>query len=107
MNRKAEDIRFNCYLMKEGQCLRIHRSDFNDAFGPMCRDFSIYHTPEQAFLSGMVGAGCGTFRVKQDLITGDVTVSRHPESNKRYYVDPDREHLFQRLADGTLERKKP
>ncbi|KKM78061.1 hypothetical protein LCGC14_1363780 [marine sediment metagenome] len=103
MSEKGEYIKAQCNRMKVGDCLRINRFEFSDAFAfgwP-----TIYETPIQAFLSSMMGSMWGVWRAEQDLETGDIIISRHEESKKRYYVDPDREHLFKRVEDGTLERR--
>ena len=78
---------------------------FQDAYP--CGFPSIYENHEQAFLSSMVGSAWGVWRVNRNVETGDYTISKHPyrESGKRYYVDPDRAHLFKRMPDGTLEKK--
>ena len=105
MDRSAirDYIRSTCYSLKEGQEHRIERRYFDDAFGSMCGFPGIYETPEQAFLSGMIGSGWGAFRVRRDAETGDVVVSRHQESDRRYYADPDRMYLYKKMPDGTLE----
>jgi hypothetical protein len=103
MTEKGEYIKVQCYEMKVGEYIKFNWYDFSDAFAfgwP-----TIYETPIQAFLSSMMGSGCGVWRAEQDPETGDVIVSRHKESKKRYYVDPDRKHLFKHVEDGTLERK--
>jgi hypothetical protein len=100
----AEYIKRECYRMEESQRIIINRRMFQDAF--VCGFPSIYRTPREAFLSSMIDSGRGTFRVSQNLETGNYTISRHKPENKRYYVDPDREHLFKKLADGTLVLKK-
>lgn len=89
--------------LKVGEVIIIDRRLFEDAFP--CGHFSIYNNPMQAFLSSMIGSAWGGWRVNRSPESGDYTVSRHEESDKRYYVDPDREHLFKRMPDGTLERR--
>ena len=100
---EREHIHLECYRMKVGERAILPRRLFNVAFP--CGYPSIYQTSIQAFLSGMIGSGCGVWRAEQDPETGDIMVSRHEESKKRYYVDPDREHLFKRVEDGSLERR--
>ncbi len=102
MKYKKEYIQSICYRMKPGEHIKFNRYEFSNAFAfgwP-----TIYETPIQAFLSSMIGSGCGVWRVVRDQETGDIIVSRHEESEKRYYIDPDRRHLFKRVEDGTLER---
>jgi hypothetical protein len=98
-----EYIKQRCFRMSVTERIEIARHIFEDAFP--CGFFSIYKNHEQAFLSTMPGSGCGAYRVHRDPLNGNFIVSKHPESDKRYYVDPDREYLFNRLPDGTLERK--
>jgi hypothetical protein len=93
-------LKEECYRMKVGQRLVIDRRIFQDAF--ICGFPSIYETSEQAFLSSMIDSGRGTWRVHRDFEKGDYVVSRHKPSDKRYYIDPDREHLFKKLPDGSL-----
>jgi hypothetical protein len=104
VNRQGEYIRRKCERMKVGQCLVFERNFFNDAFP--CGWPSIYETPDQVFLSSMVGSAFGGWKVDRNYRTGDVRVSRHKESDRRYYVDPDRQHLFTKMPDGTLELKE-
>lgn len=101
MNHR-EYIKKELYRLKIGEYLKLDRHMFNDAFP--CGFPSIYRTHEQAFLSTMIGSGWGAWRIRQDFETGDYIITRHQEENKRYYVDPDREHLFRKLSDGTLEK---
>ena len=74
---------------------------FEEAFP--CGFPSIYRNHKHAFLSSMIGSGWGCWRVRQDFESGHYVISRHKESSKRYYVDPDREHLFKKMSDGTLK----
>lgn len=92
-----------CYRMKVGEAINFSKRLFAIAFP--CGWPSMYTNHEQAFLSSMIGSGCGVWRVKYNHVEDYITVSRHEESNKRYYIDPDREHLFKRMPDGTLERR--
>ena len=100
----AQYIKKECYRMKEGERVTVERRMFQDAF---TYGFpTIYWTPREAFLSSMIDSGRGTFRVSQNLETGNYTISRHKPENERYYVDPDRRHLFNKQADGTLVLKE-
>jgi len=99
---KAEWIKNLCYdTVGEGERIAIDRRIFEEAFP--CGFPSIYKTPEQAFLSTMIGSAWGIWKVETNFETGNVIISKHKGSNKRYYVDPDREHLFKKLPDGTYE----
>jgi len=101
---KARYIRELCYeTIGERERLTMDGRLFDEAF--LCGWPTIYETPEQVFLSGMIGSGCGMWRVSRNLETGNVTISRHKASDKRYYIDPDREYLFTKQPDGTLKRK--
>ncbi|KKM28187.1 hypothetical protein LCGC14_1567160 [marine sediment metagenome] len=103
MTGKGVYIKAKCYRMKVGNCLRVSGKMFLKAF-PFGFP-TIYKTPEQAFLSTMMGSAWGVWRVDRDFDSMDFIISRHEESKKRYYADPDREHLFKRVEDGTLERR--
>lgn len=96
-------IQGQIYSMKIGQELKISRRTMNEAFP--CGWPSIYNTPVESLLSSLIGSGCGAFRASEDLMTGDVTVSRHEESDKRYYVDPDRAWMYEKNSDGTFTHK--
>ena len=100
---KADYIKNYCYnnILEGGRAV-IDGRLFDEAF--LCGWPTIYKTPEQAFLSSMIGSGCGMWRISRDLETRNVIISRHKVSNKRYYIDPDREYLFTKQPDGTLER---
>ena len=100
----AQYIKKECYRMKPGQRIVVDYHMFQDAF--VCGFPSIYQTPREAFLSSMIDSGRGTFRVSRNPMDGHYTISRHEPEDKRYYVDPDRRHLFNELADGTLVLKK-
>ena len=103
MSKERSFVQRQCSQLKEGQSVAIERRIFQDAYP--CGFPSIYENPEQAFLSSMMGSGCGVWRVNYNLESGNYIISKHPESDKRYYVDPDRAYLFKRMPDGTLERK--
>ena len=89
--------------MKPGERIDVCPNIFQRAYP--CGFPSIYQTHEQAFLSSRVGSSWGVCRVKLNFESFAYIISRHEESDKRYYVDPDREHLFRRMPDGTLERR--
>ena len=98
---KAEWIKNLCYdTVEEGERITFDRRIFNEAFP--CGFPTIYETHEQVFLSQMIGSAWGIWRVHTNYETNHVIISKHKGSNKRYYVDPDREHLFIRNSDGTL-----
>lgn len=103
MNKERRFIKHVCKRMKVGECYTISRRIFHQAYP--CGWPSIYETTEQAFLSSMVGSAWGAWRVWKNSENGDVTISKHHPSNKRYYVDPDRSHLFKRMPDGSLREK--
>jgi hypothetical protein len=93
----------HCANMKPGQRVTITRRIFLEAYP--CGWPSIYETPEQAFLSSKIGSAWGCWRVTVDPFSGDRIISRHEESDRRVYVDPDRAHLFERGEDGFLKIK--
>lgn len=103
MNRQRQYIMRQLDTMKTGQKILIDRYDFIDAYP--CGWPSIYHTPIEAFLSSMQGSAFGCWRVEENK-NGDFIISKHVESSKRHYIDPDREYLFDRQKDGTYEIKK-
>ena len=87
--------------MKPGEHIQIDHYSFQKAYP--CGWPSIYETHEEAFLSSRIGAAWGCWEVNTIPKNGNYVVSRHKESNKRYYVDPDRKHLFEKMPDGTYE----
>jgi len=90
--------------MKIGDCVRIEESIFREAYP--CGWPSMYRTPEQAFLSSMIGSAWGVWRVRFDYESRSYIVSKYQGSEtKRYYVDPDRECLFKKELDGSLVRR--
>jgi hypothetical protein len=91
--------------MKIGQRLVIPRHVFEDAFNDVGWP-SIYNTSIESFLSKQIGSAWGCIRCECDLMTGDYIISKHEESEKRYYTDPDREYLYDRQHDGTLKLKE-
>lgn len=106
--RMAEHIRQMCYRMKPGEHLRISRWEFQEAFPVPFRLFSDYDNSVQVFLSSMMGSIDGWIRVHQEIENpdGDYIITCHEHSeDKRYYVDPDRQHMFDRHIDGTLTLK--
>src|SRR3990167_10004134 len=86
--------------MRVGQHISLDGHFFRRAFP--CGFPSIYETHEQAFLSSRIGSAWGGWRVWYDGYKDSFIVSRHEEGDKRVYVDPDRQHLFKRMPDGTL-----
>ena len=101
MNNARRYIDGVCNEMKVGERLDVGRRLFIRAYP--CGFSSIYNTHAQAFLSSKAGAAWGVWQVISNFETGDFTIHKCKESDKRYYVDPDREHLFDRMPDGTLE----
>lgn len=87
-----------------GQSIVIDRHIFEEAY--RCGWPSIYETPEQAFLSSRIGSAWGAWRVKVLLENGNRVVSRCEEQDKRVYCDPDRDWMFKRMPDGSLEKRK-
>jgi hypothetical protein len=104
MNWEYQHIMETCQRMKAGQSVRVERHIFEGAF-PCHPLLGAYNNPVDAFLSGMIGSAWGKWRVNIDFETGDYIISKHNESHKRYYVDPDRRHLFKQEADGTWKLK--
>ena len=100
MSAERKKIDRMCSKMKIGQMLTVDDCIFMKAY-PYGFP-SIYETPEQAFLSSRIGSAWGCWRVQRSVENRSVTISRHEESSKRYYVDPDRKHLFKRMPNGTL-----
>ena len=97
-------IRHILSKMKCGEHIVIDRRCFQEAYP--CGWPSIYETSEQAFLSSQVGSAWGTWRVRIIPENGNRIVSKHEPSEERYYVDPDREHLFKRQRNGTFVLKQ-
>lgn len=90
--------------MQVGTRTEIDGIVFDDAFP--CGFPSIYQTSVQHFLSNFVGSAWGRATVERQLERQNYIISRNGEDlTKRVYVDPDREHLFQRMPNGSLERK--
>ena len=96
-------VEFFCERMKVGEEVVVDSRHFKQAYP--CGWPTIYKTPEQAFLSSKVGAAWGVWRVRRSFAPRDFVISKHEESDKRHYVDPDREDLFKKMPDGTLELK--
>lgn len=89
-----------------GQELVISHLDFTETF---CSGWpSMYETPEQSFLSKMVGSAWGSWTVRRNAETGDFIVRKglryeYDENyrlDRRVYVEPDRDHLFEKTQDG-------
>ncbi len=102
MNEYREEIDHICDNMKVGECAAISIGNFEKAYP--CGFPSIYKTHEQAFLSSKIGSSFGAWHVEYFHEQGQVRILRCKEGGKRVYVDPDREHLFKRMPDGSLER---
>lgn len=90
--------------LKVGQRVVIDRCVFEEAFSDIGFP-SIYRNPIESFLSKQIGSGWGRIRCVRNLMTGDYIISKHQESNKRYYIDPDRAWMFDKQPDGTLKLK--
>ncbi len=97
-------IRSICNDMEVGQQLQVSGRNFHEAFNAWGFP-TIYNNPTQVFLSSMIGAAWGVIRVHHEPFEDQYIISKHEESDKRYYVDPDREDLFEKLSDGTYERR--
>jgi hypothetical protein len=89
--------------VKEGQELEVSRFLILDNF--ICGFPTIYNTPEEAFLSSMIGSSWGVWRIRKNVEKATYIISRHSESSFRYYVDPDRAHLFKPGPDNTLIKR--
>ena len=102
-NRAREVCDKTCDLLKEGQRITFSRDVFEEAYP--CGWPSIYHSHIESFLSSKIGSAWGCWRVSEDSITKNCTVSRHKEGRERFYVDPDGRHLFQKDNNGYLKYK--
>ena len=98
-----EMIKQGCYRMKEGERIEIDGRMFADAFP--CGWPSMYRTSEETFLATMISSAWGLWRLSRNYENGNIIIDKHEPDGKRYYTCPDREHLFERQADGTLKRK--
>lgn len=96
-------IQYELRRMSIGQEIVFDRYIFVEAY--LCGWPSIYNSHEESFLSCQIGSAWGVWRVRFDFEHEFYIVSKHEESKKRYYVDPDRAYLFTRLPDNTLQRK--
>lgn len=94
-------IESHCARMKEGERLTVACRLFLEAYP--CGWPSIYDTPEQTFLSSKIGSAWGVWRVSVNPENGNRTISKHAEGERRVYVDPDRQHYFRRIFDGSPE----
>ena len=107
MNEREQHL-YAMNSMKPGQCYALDRDTFDRVFA--VRPLSEHRTPEENCLSGLVGSAYGSFLVTRDLMTGNVTVSRH-ETNEQdiVYVEADRRHLYRKNRKGhyTLIERKP
>ena len=87
-----------CYRLKVGECINFSYRLFHMAFQPDHCWGGIYQTTRQAFLSSMIGSAWGKWTVWFDQVNMEyVRVCKHETTNKRVYVDPDREHLFDNI----------
>lgn len=90
------------YSMSEGQECVFNRHEIDEAF-PVHPLFGIYRTSREALLSSLMGTAWGSFTCEQNIWDGSYKISRNATGEKRVYCDPDREHLYKRMPDGTLE----
>ena len=99
--RESDKIFLQVCRMVPGQLLDIDGSQFRDAYryGYPTQ----YQTPEQSFLSKMMGSAWGIVRVEHVDAKDVYRISKHEASDKRHFVEPDREHLYYRDADGFYE----
>lgn len=98
-----QEILRRVYAMKPGERMKIDARTVFECFPPL----GIFDegTIEERFLSRCIGSGSGAVRAELDFRGGVLIVSRHEESDRRYYVDPDRKHLYAKNQDGTLDLK--
>ena len=111
MKQLGRDIIEMVERMGAGECIDFDARIFEDAFsiGPWGGFPGIYRTSIQMFLSNTTGSAWG--RQTAEYISGPMPVVRiekhwhyhEPYEMKRVYVDPDREDLFKRMPDGSLE----
>ncbi len=104
MNNKGSFIINFVEHMKPGTEIVLEGYFFDEAFplGPWGGFPGIYRTSRQMFLSNCIGSGWGRVTCERDPLTGNYNIGKHECGEKRVYIDPDREHLFERMADGSL-----
>lgn len=96
MNAREFVLR-HCSRLKIGEEIVLEDSVVREGFPCGWR----YHTHNEALLSCLPGAAWGAYRVTHKMEDGLVVISRHKEGKRRVSVDPDREHLYRRIPDGT------
>jgi hypothetical protein len=83
------------WSMKPGECLRITRWEFNEAFPHSVIGAMIDgRSPEDRFLEKLPGTNYGAYRLHKDILTGDYTLSRHECGTERLREDWDRRHRW-------------
>ncbi|MEP6827897.1 MAG: hypothetical protein ABJA10_07465 [Aestuariivirga sp.] len=99
---KKHELDEICDRMKVGQRFDLSRTDFAEA-NPYGWP-SMYRTPEQAFLSRRIGAMYGAWKIHHWIDKPHLTIERcEIDASKITYVDPDQEHHFIKLPDGTFK----
>lgn len=91
------------HFLKEGQCINLEARIIDDKF-PV--GMSEWRTPRERLLSNLMGSAYGGFTVDERRSAGYgyiYVICRHACGEKRVYVDPDREHLFDKKPDGSYE----
>ena len=104
MNNELAFVMNHCRRLEVGQRVEISRYIFEEAF-PCHPLLGMYRNPTDAFLSNMIGSAWGIWRVTINCENGNYIISKHKGSKRRYYVDPDRRHLFKQQPDGTYEQR--
>ena len=85
--------------MEVGQLIEVSRQVLQEAYP--CGWPSMYRNAREAFLSTRIGSAWGCWTCEEAGPYGSYRIGRHKgNENKRVYVDPDREWMFDRLADG-------
>lgn len=103
MNPEREWLCSQFDQMKPGQEIEVVAHIFERAYPSGFP--SIYRNAREAFLSSRVGAAWGCWTCELHPHKDCYRIGRHEEGKQRVYVDPDREHLFDRLPSGELVPK--
>ncbi len=101
MKLSREQILQICSALEIGQCVQFDPDNIHDAFPVFMTE---WRTARERLLSNLPGSGWGAYTVDEpEFFRDSYRVCRHPEGNRRVYVDPDREHRFEKTADGFYE----